>query len=64
MNNSNNGNLSFDSDVGGPMRKSNSNISLASSAYIGGWVVLDILGKVFVLILNFFYYWGIKCVCK
>nr|CAD2186970.1 unnamed protein product [Meloidogyne enterolobii] len=47
MNNSNNGNLSFDSDVGGPMRKSNSNISLASSAYIGGWVVLDILGKEF-----------------
>uniref|UniRef100_A0A914MTQ8 BTB domain-containing protein n=1 Tax=Meloidogyne incognita TaxID=6306 RepID=A0A914MTQ8_MELIC len=43
----NNGNLSFDSDVGGPMRKSNSNISLASSAYIGGWVVLDILGKEF-----------------
>ncbi|KAL7076634.1 hypothetical protein ACQ4LE_003807 [Meloidogyne hapla] len=46
--NNTNSNLSFDSsDVGGPMRKSISNVSLASSAYVGGWFVLDVAGKEF-----------------
>lgn len=42
-----NSNTSFESDIGGPIRKSTSIASLASSVYIGSWFVLDVAGKVF-----------------
>jgi hypothetical protein len=44
----NNINQSFDSsDFNGTIRKSTSTISLASSAYMGSWFILDVAGKVF-----------------